>query len=97
MSLLRTALVSTLFGVSMSSFAAMPPSDSAAARDARMEEALQHFHAQQDKMSTTSETTTTTTTMHKSTHHAKHHRHAMKHSDKMKSADDKAKPAEQKQ
>ncbi|GEM_PF-3621962 len=43
MTILRTTLVATLLGVSLSSFAAMPsdPAD----REARMEEALQHYRA----------------------------------------------------
>src|SRR2546430_1878481 len=49
MQLLRTALVSALVGVSMSSFAAMPNADPDA-REARMQEALQHYYAKQETM-----------------------------------------------
>ena len=77
MQFLRTALVSALLGVSMSSFAAV--SDTAAAdpdaREARMQEALQHYYAKQEAMNQG-------TTTPKSMHHAKHHRHAMKHTTK---------------
>ncbi|HMC16700.1 MAG TPA: hypothetical protein VKI18_13775 [Albitalea sp.] len=85
MQLLRTTLVSALLGVSMSSFAAV--SDTAAsdpdAREARMQEALQHYYAKQETMNQGS------TAPAKSMHHAKHHRHAMKHTTK-KSQDESA-------
>jgi hypothetical protein len=78
MQFLRTALVSALLGVSMSSFAAV--SNSAAsdpdAREARMQEALQHYYAKHETMSQQS------TGHAKAMHHAKHRRHhAMKHGD----------------
>ena len=77
MQFLRTALVSAVLGVSMSSFAAV--SDTAAAdpdaREARMQEALQNYYAKQEAMNQG-------TTAPKSMHHAKHHRHAMKHTTK---------------
>jgi hypothetical protein len=47
MHFLRTTLAAALVGVSLSSFAAMPPADTAAAREARMQEALENFRAKQ--------------------------------------------------
>jgi hypothetical protein len=95
MHFLRTALVSTLFGVSMVSFAAMPDADPAA-REQRMQEALDHFHAKQAM-------TQDSPTQAKPMHHAKHRRHAMKHAqpkaqdDMTKPSDTTTKPGEQKQ
>ena len=76
MQFLRTALVSALLGVSMASFAAVSntPASDPDAREARMQEALQHYYAKQETMNQGS------TTPAKSMHHAKHHRHAAKHS-----------------
>jgi hypothetical protein len=88
MSFLRTALVSTLLGVSTASFAAMPDADPAA-REARMQEALDHYYAKQAQM-------TQETPKAKPTHHAKHHRHAKK-SSKAMTQDDKAKAKDQTQ
>ena len=83
MTLLRTVLVSAVLGTSLSSFAAMPDPDPAG-REARMEEALQHFHAKQD-------TVTQDTPQAQTGHHAKHHRHAKPSSMKPKNDASKAK------
>ena len=88
MSLLRTALVSTLLGISTASFAAMPNPDPAA-REARMQEALDHYYAKQGQAAPE-------TPKAKPTHHAKHHRHTMK-SAKAAPQDDKAKAKDQTQ
>jgi hypothetical protein len=74
----------------MSSFAAMPNPDPAA-REARMQEALDHYYAKQGQ---TAEATTPQAT----THHAKHHRrHAMKQAKRAASQDDNAKSKDQTQ
>ena len=50
MTILRTILVSAVLGAaSLTTFAAMPDPDPAG-REARMEAALQNFHAKQDTM-----------------------------------------------
>jgi phage I-like protein len=78
MQFLRTALVSALVGVSMASFAAVSntPAADPDAREARMQEALQHYYAKQETMNQGG------TGHAKAMHHAKHrHHHAMKHGD----------------
>jgi hypothetical protein len=83
MQFLRTALVCALVGVSMSSFAAVSTTASSDpdAREARMQEALQHYYAKQETMSQGS------TGQAKAMHHAKHRHHAMKHSAKKAQGD----------
>ena len=86
MQFLRTALVSALVGVSMSSFAAMPNTadSNPDAREARMQEALQHYYAKQEAMNQGS------TGQAKPMHHAKHrHHHTMKKGE-TKAQDDNA-------
>jgi hypothetical protein len=90
MSLLRTALVSTLLGMSTASFAAMPqPNPDPAAREARMQEALDHYYAKQAQMAQE-------TPKAKPTRQAKHHRHAKK-SSKAMPQDDNTKAKDQTQ
>jgi hypothetical protein len=90
MYLFRTALASALLGAfAMSSFAAMPNPDPAA-REARMEEALQHYRAKQEAMARDS-------TQTKVSDHKKHRRHH--HAAKQRAAkqDDNAKAKDQTQ
>lgn len=73
MHFLRTTLAAALVGVSLSSFAAMPPADSPAAREARMQEALENFRAKQQGLAsdTTSSKASKATKRAKNTKKAK--------------------------
>jgi hypothetical protein len=92
MTFLRTTLVSALLGFATASFAAVStptPNDDPAAREARMQEALQHYEAKQAAMNDQG--------MTKPTKHAKHHRKGMKHDKSKTSQDDNAKAKDQTQ
>ena len=91
MYMFRTALASALLGAfAMSSFAAMPNPDPAA-REARMEEALQHYRAKQESMA--QDSTQTKASDHKK--HRRHHRHMAKQ--RAAKQDDNAKAKDQTQ
>ena len=91
MTFLRTTLVSALLGFTTASFAAVStPNDDPAAREARMQEALQHYEAKQ--------AATNNQGMTEPAKHAKHHRHhMMKHGKSKTSQDDNAKAKDQTQ
>ncbi len=91
MTFLRTTLVSALLGFTTASFAAMPaPNPDPAAREARMQEALEPFEAKQAAK--------TDQGMIQPAKHAKHHRHhAVKQAKSKTPQDDNAKAKDQTQ